>query len=438
MRLGILVGQRVDMELPRRTSLSDGNVFDLRSLDALPENIEMKKIQSCLLDITSAKTESVQTSELLQVHRSSNLDGDSKCFSPETIRAIAESQEKIRGLLGSVYSKLKHILPLQNQIPSNTGGMGNSTQHMTTFFMSSRSLEVEPAPAWNTSAEALEAVSPVLNITPTLKTVKTTKKKSSRQRERKSKKAQVPIQVVNAEEDGKVPEDGFPWRKYGCKNIKMAHYKKSYYRCKHPCSHNTAKKCTAKKTVQQANDDPHLLQVAYDAPHSCKVALQFQRGSSTEGRDKPESLILADQMSSRAKARRITVPASEWSHIDQFNAMRTSSGSFSAVSEDGNGPSEEGDGNNNSISKKDGLGNVHTLPEFDGISGIDIDPIPDWPESPDLKILQGTSNYVDSTDIIEDHAKVLLDNIMRPCSPGFQFGAMDPLNDIQNWHVQYR
>lgn len=209
---------------------------------------------------------------------------------------------------------------------------------------------------------------------------------------------------------------------------------RSYYRCNHPCSHSTAKKCTAKKTVQQKDDDPHLLQVAYEGSHSCKAALEFQRGSSTEDPDKAESLNLDDQMSSRANARHNPDPASEWSHI--VNPVRTSSGSFSAVSEDGNDQSEEGDGNNSSVSRKDGLGNVHALPEFD--IELDIDPIQDWPDCPDFKMFQGTRSYVDQTDIIEDHAKVLLENIMRPCSPGFQFGAIDTLNDIQNWHGHYR
>ncbi|BBN03127.1 protein MpWRKY8 [Marchantia polymorpha subsp. ruderalis] len=420
------------MEPPKRTRLSDGINFDYSQVDALPENIEMKKILSCLSELSSANENSMRTTELLQVYRSSNLDGDSKCFSPEAIHAMAEHQEKLRGLLGLVSSKLKLILPFQNQILSHTGGMGNSTQHMNTFFMSPSSL-VEPAHTWNTSAEALDAISPAVNITPTLKTVKTTKKKN-RQRERKNKKPQTPLHVVNAENDGKVPEDGFLWRKYGSKNIKMAAFKKSYYRCNHPCSHSTAKKCTAKKTVQQKDDDPHLLQVAYEGSHSCKAALEFQRGSSTEDPDKAESLNLDDQMSSRANARHNPDPASEWSHI--VNPVRTSSGSFSAVSEDGNDQSEEGDGNNSSVSRKDGLGNVHALPEFD--IELDIDPIQDWPDCPDFKMFQGTRSYVDQTDIIEDHAKVLLENIMRPCSPGFQFGAIETLNDIQNWHGHYR
>lgn len=107
--------QRVDMEPPKRTRLSDGINFD-RSLDALPENIEMKKILSCLSELSSANENSMRTTELLQVYRSSNLDGDSKCFSPEAIHAMAEHQEKLRGLLGLVSSKLKLILPFQNQV----------------------------------------------------------------------------------------------------------------------------------------------------------------------------------------------------------------------------------------------------------------------------------------------------------------------------------
>lgn len=59
---------------------------------------------------------------------------------------------------------------------------------------------------------------------------------------------------------GKLPSDGYRWRKYGQKLIKNNPHPRSYYRCTH--SH-----CGAKRQVERSIDDPEMLIVTYEGSH---------------------------------------------------------------------------------------------------------------------------------------------------------------------------
>ncbi|KAL3697994.1 hypothetical protein R1sor_012070 [Riccia sorocarpa] len=219
---------------------------------------------------------------------------------------------------------------------NNNGGYGSPLHAPPTFYTSANGgpVEVEPAPEFR-SAEGLNPMacsqSPVIN--PALRI----QKKKSRIRDRK-KKPSVAVQVAKIDEDGKMPDDGYSWRKYGSKNIKTAVFKRSYYRCNSQCSQNRSKKCRAKKTVQQFNSDPSLLQIVYDPAHTCKVGPDGQpQDSLAEKSLGAEDLDLADDMLKNDSIANTISPDSppNWQvHVNDFNTMRTSSGNFSGVIEE--------------------------------------------------------------------------------------------------------
>ncbi|CAN0926789.1 WRKY transcription factor 44 [Linum grandiflorum] len=67
-----------------------------------------------------------------------------------------------------------------------------------------------------------------------------------------------------AQETGTDPEilgDGFRWRKYGQKVVRGNPYPRSYYRC-------TNLKCTVRKYVEKAPDDPKTLVTTYEGKHN--------------------------------------------------------------------------------------------------------------------------------------------------------------------------
>uniref|UniRef100_A0A0E0JQW9 WRKY domain-containing protein n=1 Tax=Oryza punctata TaxID=4537 RepID=A0A0E0JQW9_ORYPU len=59
---------------------------------------------------------------------------------------------------------------------------------------------------------------------------------------------------------GKMPADGYKWRKYGQKSIKNNPHPRSYYKC-------TSSRCSAKKHVEKSTDDPEMLIVTYEGSH---------------------------------------------------------------------------------------------------------------------------------------------------------------------------
>ncbi|KAG8078459.1 hypothetical protein GUJ93_ZPchr0007g4031 [Zizania palustris] len=59
---------------------------------------------------------------------------------------------------------------------------------------------------------------------------------------------------------GKMPADGYKWRKYGQKSIKNNPHPRSYYKC-------TSSRCSAKKHVEKSTDDPDMLIVTYEGSH---------------------------------------------------------------------------------------------------------------------------------------------------------------------------
>lgn len=59
---------------------------------------------------------------------------------------------------------------------------------------------------------------------------------------------------------GKMPTDGYKWRKYGQKSIKNNPHPRSYYKC-------TSSRCSAKKHVEKSTDDPEMLIVTYEGSH---------------------------------------------------------------------------------------------------------------------------------------------------------------------------
>ncbi|KAL5223176.1 hypothetical protein ABZP36_027889 [Zizania latifolia] len=59
---------------------------------------------------------------------------------------------------------------------------------------------------------------------------------------------------------GKMPADGYKWRKYGQKSIKNNPHPRSYYKC-------TSSRCSAKKHVEKSTNDPEMLIVTYEGSH---------------------------------------------------------------------------------------------------------------------------------------------------------------------------
>nr|QGQ64060.1 WRKY transcription factor 37 [Santalum album] len=67
-------------------------------------------------------------------------------------------------------------------------------------------------------------------------------------------------------------DDGYKWRKYGQKSIKNSPNPRSYYRCTNP-------KCSAKKQVERAWDDPDAFIITYEGLH---LHFAFPCGPITE------------------------------------------------------------------------------------------------------------------------------------------------------------
>uniref|UniRef100_A0A0E0LK87 WRKY domain-containing protein n=1 Tax=Oryza punctata TaxID=4537 RepID=A0A0E0LK87_ORYPU len=59
------------------------------------------------------------------------------------------------------------------------------------------------------------------------------------------------------------PGDAYPWRKYGQKGILGTRFPRNYYRCAQRSG------CSARKQVQQSDDDPSQLEVTYVGAHTC-------------------------------------------------------------------------------------------------------------------------------------------------------------------------
>ncbi|KAL2602976.1 hypothetical protein R1flu_017232 [Riccia fluitans] len=247
---------------------------------------------------------------------------------PQTdILQISQIFERMR----ETYDSLKKSFFLPGG--SNGVGYGSSSHFPPKFYTSATGGPVEMVPA--PEFRSVEGFNPMVSSLSALtNTALKTQKKKSRSRDRKTKPS-VPVQVVKSEEDGRMPDDGYTWRKYGCKCIKTALFKRSYYRCNAQCSQNRSKKCRAKKTVQQSNADSSILHVVYDAPHSCKADAQPQESSPDKsvGNENPD---LAEQMLSNDNASLIPLDSpSNWEvPVDDFNIMRTSSGTFPCVSDD--------------------------------------------------------------------------------------------------------
>uniref|UniRef100_A0A0D3GQM5 WRKY domain-containing protein n=2 Tax=Oryza TaxID=4527 RepID=A0A0D3GQM5_9ORYZ len=59
------------------------------------------------------------------------------------------------------------------------------------------------------------------------------------------------------------PGDAYPWRKYGHKGILGTRFPRNYYRCGQILG------CTARKQVQQSDDDPSRVEITYIGAHTC-------------------------------------------------------------------------------------------------------------------------------------------------------------------------
>nr|ABR16161.1 unknown [Picea sitchensis] len=75
--------------------------------------------------------------------------------------------------------------------------------------------------------------------------------------ERPNREPRVVVQTSDAD----ILEDGFRWRKYGQKVVKGNPYPRSYYKC-------TSLKCTVRKHVERASDDPKAVITTYEGKHN--------------------------------------------------------------------------------------------------------------------------------------------------------------------------
>ncbi|KAK9123750.1 hypothetical protein Sjap_013352 [Stephania japonica] len=67
--------------------------------------------------------------------------------------------------------------------------------------------------------------------------------------------------VLQNSNDSEILGDGFRWRKYGQKVVKGNPYPRSYYRC-------TNQKCSVRKHVERALDDPRAFITTYEGKHN--------------------------------------------------------------------------------------------------------------------------------------------------------------------------
>ncbi|KAF8006091.1 hypothetical protein BT93_K0403 [Corymbia citriodora subsp. variegata] len=67
--------------------------------------------------------------------------------------------------------------------------------------------------------------------------------------------------------DSEILGDGFRWRKYGQKVVKGNPYPRSYYRC-------TSLKCSVRKYVERAMDDPKSFITTYEGKHNHEMPLK--------------------------------------------------------------------------------------------------------------------------------------------------------------------
>ncbi|KAK4741236.1 hypothetical protein SAY87_024824 [Trapa incisa] len=75
------------------------------------------------------------------------------------------------------------------------------------------------------------------------------------------------------------PQDGYSWRKYGQKDILLAKYPRSYYRC----TYRNTQNCQATKQVQKSDHDPTMFEITYRGNHTC-----IHGGSSTPALTSPK------------------------------------------------------------------------------------------------------------------------------------------------------
>ncbi|KAG2690374.1 hypothetical protein I3760_09G183500 [Carya illinoinensis] len=78
---------------------------------------------------------------------------------------------------------------------------------------------------------------------------------------------QEPRIVVQNSTDSEIMSDGFRWRKYGQKVVKGNPYPRSYYRC-------TSLKCSVRKHVERASDDPRAFITTYEGKHNHEMPLR--------------------------------------------------------------------------------------------------------------------------------------------------------------------
>ncbi|OVA09944.1 DNA-binding WRKY [Macleaya cordata] len=81
-----------------------------------------------------------------------------------------------------------------------------------------------------------------------------------------------PPSMVQSSTDSEVLRDGFRWRKYGQKVVKGNPYPRSYYRC-------ASLKCTVRKHVERALDDPRAFITTYEGVHNHEMPIIKRQNS---------------------------------------------------------------------------------------------------------------------------------------------------------------